>query len=178
MNKSTLPAQYFSTLLPELATRAARATVSRLGFSNAALRQHLTELFSANLGEPGCFVGEPVLEATFGWQPADRTLASLSPELLHPKLVEALDSPYGVNAESYRFAKEARPYKHQLEAWRILASPKSQSVIVTSGTGSGKTECFMVPILNQLAHESPLTLGVVHHGQLPGRLAVWFSGTG
>lgn len=169
MNKLTLPAQYFSMLLPELATRAARATVSRLGFSNAALRRHLSELFSANLGEPGCFVGEPVFEATFGWQPADRTLASLSPGLLHPKLIDALDKPYGVNAESYRFAKETRPYKHQLEAWQILARPDPQSLIVTSGTGSGKTECFMVPILNQMAHESDRDQG----GSLQGVQALF-----
>jgi hypothetical protein len=44
-----------------------------------------------------------------------------------------------------------RPYRHQLEAWQILGQDKPQSVVVTSGTGSGKTECFMVPILDQLA---------------------------
>ena len=161
MNIATLPKSYFSTLLPELATRSARATVSRLGFSNAALRKHLNELFSADLGEPGCFVGEPVFEATFGWQSADKTLASLSPELLNPKLLDALDKPSGVNAENYRFAKDIYPYKHQLEAWRILANPSPQSVIVTSGTGSGKTECFMVPILNQLANEVEQNAGTL-----------------
>jgi DEAD/DEAH box helicase domain-containing protein len=168
MNKAKLPNSYFSSLLPELVTRAARATVSRLGFSNAALRKHLNEIFSANLGEPGCFVGEPVFEATFGWQSADRTLSSLSPELLNPLLLDALDKPSGVNAENYRFAKDILPYKHQLEAWRILANPAPQSVIVTSGTGSGKTECFMVPILNQLANEVEL-----HAGTLQGVRALF-----
>ena len=154
MSQAPLAPVYFSSLLPELATRAARATVSRLGFSNSALRQYLTERFSVDLGEPGCFVGEPVFEATFGWQTADKTLASLSPHLLSPGLLEALDSPSGSQGASYRFARDARPYRHQLEAWELLAQSQPQSVIVTSGTGSGKTECFMVPILDQLARET------------------------
>lgn len=154
MSQTPLAPAYFSTLLPELATRAARATVSRLGFSNPALRQYLTERFSVDLGEPGCFVGEPVFEATFGWKAADQTLAALSPGLLSPSLLNALDRPAGSQGSNYRFARGARPYRHQLEAWDLLAQPQPQSVIVTSGTGSGKTECFMVPILNQLAREA------------------------
>ena len=90
MSQAPLPAAYFSNLLPELATRAARATVSRLGFSNPALRQYLNERFSVGLGEPGCFIGEPVFEATFGWQTADKTLGALAPDLLSPRLVDAL----------------------------------------------------------------------------------------
>lgn len=155
MNKtSPLAPAYFSTLLPELATRAGRATVSRLGFSNPALRQYLNDRFSVGLGQPGCFVGEPVFEATFGWKAADQTLATLSPSLLSPRLLDALDRPAGIQGSSYRFARDAKPYRHQLEAWKLLAQPEPQSVIVTSGTGSGKTECFMVPILDQLAREA------------------------
>ena len=43
-----------------------------------------------------------------------------------------------------------KPYTHQLQAWNLLAQPDPRSIVVTSGTGSGKTECFMVPILNDL----------------------------
>lgn len=154
MSQTPLSPAYFSSLLPELATRAARATVSRLGFSNPALRQYLNERFSVDLGEPGCFVGEPVFEATFGWQTAEKTLGALSPSLLSPRLVDALDKPACEKPEDYRFARDAKPYRHQLEAWEILSRPNPQSVIVTSGTGSGKTECFMVPILDQLVRES------------------------
>ena len=145
--------KYFSSLLPELATRATRATVSRLGFSNSALRAYLTEFFSASYGEHGCFLGDPVFEATFGWEEADATMESLAPSLLMTALVDALDRPGGRKDDDYRFPRTAHPYRHQLESWRILGAEKPQSVVVTSGTGSGKTECFMVPILNQLARE-------------------------
>jgi len=145
--------QYFSSLLPELSTRAARATVSRLGFSNPALRAYLSELFSRGFGESGSYLGDPVFEATFGWEPADRTMSSLSTELLTPSLISAMDKPLGSEESDYRFPRDIAPYKHQLESWEWLTREQPQSVVVTSGTGSGKTECFMVPILNSLVSE-------------------------
>ncbi|MCO6441307.1 MAG: DEAD/DEAH box helicase [Nitrococcus mobilis] len=41
-----------------------------------------------------------------------------------------------------------RPYHHQMTAFRRLASDAAQSTIVATGTGSGKTECFMLPMLD------------------------------
>jgi ATP-dependent helicase YprA (DUF1998 family) len=42
-----------------------------------------------------------------------------------------------------------------LEAWRALREPNpARSVLVSSGTGSGKTECFLVPILDDMAREA------------------------
>ena len=145
-----MKSHYFSELLTELGTRAARATVSRLGFSNNSLRAYLERVFSSSYGSKGSFVSDPVFEATFGWEEADESLSKLSGELLAPALVDALDSPGGDIKSSFRFPRQAHPYCHQLEAWRILSKSEPQSVVVTSGTGSGKTECFMVPILDQL----------------------------
>lgn len=48
--------------------------------------------------------------------------------------------------------KTFNPYKHQVEAWKSLTNqdgPK-KSMVVTTGTGSGKTECFMLPLVNDL----------------------------
>lgn len=44
-----------------------------------------------------------------------------------------------------------RPYLHQLLAWQRLSSHaghEPQATLVTTGTGSGKTECFLYPILD------------------------------
>ena len=41
------------------------------------------------------------------------------------------------------------PYKHQYESWKTLLED-NKSIVVTSGTGSGKTECFMVPLVHDL----------------------------
>lgn len=43
------------------------------------------------------------------------------------------------------------PYAHQLRAWERLCSAEGrrpQSTIVATGTGSGKTECFLFPLLD------------------------------
>ncbi len=142
---------FFSSLLPELSTRAARATVGILGFSNPPLRRHLLELFSRGYGEPGCFLADPVFEATFGWRTAEEKMQQLSGKLLHPSVVKAMDKPWGEASTEYRFPSDALPYSHQLAAWNALLGPGCQSVVVTSGTGSGKTECFMVPVLSSIA---------------------------
>ena len=40
------------------------------------------------------------------------------------------------------------PYQLQTDSWRELRN--GNSVVVTSGTGSGKTECFMYPVISDL----------------------------
>ncbi len=40
------------------------------------------------------------------------------------------------------------PHRHQVAAFQRLAGEPPQSTIVATGTGSGKTECFLVPILD------------------------------
>ena len=44
------------------------------------------------------------------------------------------------------------PYKHQARSWEELA--KGNSIVVTTGTGSGKTECFMLPLVSDLKEQS------------------------
>lgn len=48
------------------------------------------------------------------------------------------------------------PYEHQYKCWDVLlnqrtADGKPRSVVVTTGTGSGKTECFMMPLVHDLS---------------------------
>ncbi|MCK5323704.1 MAG: DEAD/DEAH box helicase [Desulfobulbaceae bacterium] len=40
------------------------------------------------------------------------------------------------------------PYLHQEKSFDRLAGPSPKSTIVATGTGSGKTECFLYPILD------------------------------
>ncbi|MGO3354366.1 MAG: DEAD/DEAH box helicase [Halomonas sp.] len=47
------------------------------------------------------------------------------------------------------FHTEFPPYAHQEQAWQRLASDrKAANTLVATGTGSGKTECFMYPVLD------------------------------
>ena len=73
----------------------------------------------------------PIFQTMFPWQetndPNWRTY-------LHPNVLQLLGN--------------FTPYRHQTESWRELSA--GNSIVVTSGTGSGKTECFMHPILSKL----------------------------
>ena len=46
------------------------------------------------------------------------------------------------------------PYEHQYQCWNTLLNEnfegKPMSICVTTGTGSGKTECFMMPLVQDL----------------------------
>ncbi len=142
---------YFSDLLVHLADRSKLSTLGRLNFSNVPLTRYLDNLFSRPFGEPGSYLSDPAFEAVFGWKAANQMMRELSGKLLHPSLVEAMDTPPREFKENYQFPKDQRPYQHQLEAWRILMQPHPKSAVISSNTGSGKTECFMVPILDRLA---------------------------
>lgn len=153
---------FYTSLIDQLNRRATRAALGLLNFRNDALREHLREIFSQDAGMSGSFLADPVFEATFGWQQADKDLGGLEGKLLHADLIKALRDPQKKGlAEDYTFAARQRPYRHQLEAWRALieAEPK-RSVLVSSGTGSGKTECFLIPILHDLAAELEQRQGV------------------
>lgn len=60
-------------------------------------------------------------------------------------------------------------YTHQYQSLRLSWLPRSQGgkhVVVTSGTGSGKTECFLIPMLVRLGAEA-LAWGPVEEAKDP-----------
>lgn len=146
---------YFSALTGNLSTRSERAAQGLLSLGNPQLRQFLHDQLTAAPGTPGAWLADPVFEPTFGWQESSETMSSLAGgDLLHRRLAEAMAAPPKEPhdlAEEYAFPSNRHPFTHQLAAWEILNRPEPQSLVVTSGTGSGKTECFLVPVLNQLA---------------------------
>lgn len=145
---------YFSALTTNLSTRSERAAQGLLSLGNPHLRQFLHDQLTASPGTPGAWLADPVFEPTFGWDESDETMSSLAGgTLLHQRLAKAMESPPKDLAQEYAFPGNRHPFTHQLASWKILNSPESQSLVVTSGTGSGKTECFLVPVLNHLARE-------------------------
>ncbi|MEQ4538991.1 MAG: DEAD/DEAH box helicase [Billgrantia sp.] len=92
-----------------------------------------------------------MFEQTFGWQESGCTMEQLAAQdrLLSGEVVDSLDDK--ANGR-YRFGRDWQPFTHQLASWRSLLE-QQRSVVVTSGTGSGKTECFMVPVLEDLYRE-------------------------
>ncbi|WP_081759339.1 DEAD/DEAH box helicase [Thioalkalivibrio sp. HK1] len=139
----------FSTLAQQLSMRSARAAISLIGARSKPLREHLRMMFERSAGQDGSFIADPVFESMFGWSAADKSMTDLAGNLLHPDLIEAMNSPPR-SLREYRFPSDRKPYLHQLTTWQALKRHPARSVVVTSGTGSGKTECFLVPILDDL----------------------------
>jgi DEAD/DEAH box helicase domain-containing protein len=54
-----------------------------------------------------------------------------------------IDPPFDIKAPFH-------PFVHQYQAWRRLSTKDQspQNTIVTTGAGSGKTECFLIPVLD------------------------------
>ncbi|MEA2906275.1 MAG: hypothetical protein QOI12_3662 [Alphaproteobacteria bacterium] len=48
------------------------------------------------------------------------------------------------------------PFEHQADALEAALAPAAggHGIVVTTGTGSGKTECFLLPVLSRLAEEA------------------------
>ena len=88
-------------------------------------------------------LAEPVFQNTFPWEPHSIAFGKLKSIFTEQRFIEALDK---VKPPEYKFPKTQIPYKHQVESWQTLINDKN-SIIVTTGTGSGKTECFMLPVL-------------------------------
>lgn len=132
-----------------LRSRVTEAVIAQGGIRHEALNAFLRERLAGTNVAAGALFAEPTIEAASGYTSSDKTPNDLSGSLLHPRLVEALT--YGEDGEDYRFTHPA--YVHQLEAWNALNGSDPRSVLVSSGTGSGKTECFLVPMLDDLARE-------------------------
>lgn len=94
---------------------------------NDELRQSFNQLFER---EP--VIAPPFFQSMFPWEPAD----------INTQLTDYFSEDF-LDKIDLR-----QPYLHQKRSWECLKN--NQSIVVTTGTGSGKTECFMYPVLNDL----------------------------
>ncbi|KKZ86596.1 DEAD/DEAH box helicase [Rhizobium phaseoli] len=142
----------FSTL-SDIRARSAEAIISQSGVRNIALVAQLRAMFNSPSTSEGGLLQQPIIEGAHPFVPADVDMGGVEASVLHPDFVSAIDAlPDG---SDYRFPRTRLPFKHQLQAWKHLSPGGApQSVLVTSGTGSGKTECFLFPILSDLVSQA------------------------
>ena len=141
-----MTASYLNETLSRLSACTASSVIARGRIASSALNATLLRRLSAEPGGKDALLADPVFEIARTWKSADCSLGDLSGGLLHPKLVEAL-----AEARTERIPRDRRPWTHQLATWQ--AAREGFSCLVTSGTGSGKTECFMVPMLDDLLRD-------------------------
>lgn len=108
------------------------------------------EYIWSGLPENGGLISDLWVEAAFPSKPSTETLATLvEQKLFNGQLCQYLDK---VNA----VPKDRILYKHQYES--IVAAQQGDknsrpAIVVTAGTGAGKTESFLLPILNDLYNQ-------------------------
>nr|WP_246200094.1 DEAD/DEAH box helicase [Maribacter luteus] len=90
-------------------------------------------------------MAEAVFQNTFPWEQSKLKFGEAN-GVFNQEFINALDT---IKDEDFQFPKARHPYKHQLESWDTLLN-KKKSIAVTTGTGSGKTECFMLPVLHDI----------------------------
>jgi ATP-dependent helicase YprA (DUF1998 family) len=98
--------------------------------------------FAAALEEPNMLVKGPLVEIALPYKKGKSIKSLVEEGVLSPKFADlnSPDLPYD------------RPlYEHQVKA--IRKAVNERNLIVATGTGSGKTETFLVPILNYLFRE-------------------------
>lgn len=122
-------------------------SVASLWFKGQAREQ---EYIKKVLTEEEPLFAEPVFQSIFPWEEGNDSFKAHATklELLSSSFVNALSSEQ--IPIDLRFPLDRHPYKHQTESWKTMLSAKPKTIIVTSGTGSGKTECFMIPVLQDL----------------------------
>lgn len=144
-------------LLGRIPKRLSDAVMSMYRPADPGLRDWLQSWLGSYANEDGAVLGVPLIECMYRWQSGEATLDDLQLQgLLHPRFIDALDQASG----DYHFPRSRRPFVHQRAALDSVAAGKS--VLVSAGTGAGKTESFLFPILSSLweqteEQKAPLT---------------------
>lgn len=104
----------------------------------------LADALKSTISVAGALFNGPFLEIAPPYLTGETLQALCDEQVLSPKL------PHLPCFRQNRPVPLSAPlYAHQEKAIRKLCSEK-RSIVVSSGTGSGKTECFLLPILNDL----------------------------
>jgi len=117
---------------------------------DAAMQQYFSTILDIEK-----LMAEPVFQTAFPWEPSSLNFAQTN-NIFNDHFIEKLATVKNVE---FRFPKERMPYKHQVDSWDSLINQK-KSIAVTSGTGSGKTECFMLPVLYDIFSNCKNTKGI------------------
>lgn len=131
-----------ATLQPLEATNAIRSAYTNYILTSNPVRQpDLYEKLREELSKDDYLVKGPFLEGAPPYRSGATILELVDEGLLSPQLLKLSDE-----------LPPSRPlYKHQEAAIRL--AQQQRNMIVATGTGSGKTESFMLPILNALLRE-------------------------
>ena len=133
----------FKNIYKETKENVEMALLSLWAPGKHRMRSALKDLFKR---EP--LMAEPVFQSIFPWTPTtDKNWESY----LDKDVINIQRNKAASRGETFV------PFQHQSDSWKELKS--GNSIVVTSGTGSGKTECFMLPVLSDLHSRANTPVG-------------------
>lgn len=107
----------------------------------------LRDVCAEELENPECLSQKPYIEANPAYQVEKGGIFNISDSNISPELKafyrSMIENKLGVFEN---------PYVHQVKAMKAFYSGKD--ILVATGTGSGKTECFMWPIVGKMFNEA------------------------
>jgi len=123
-----------------LKNRLEEIVLSSINVRDEELQNELSEIIKSNDG----LISEILVEGAFSAKKHDDILRNIP--FLNKKFLDLLDLNKVFNPNFY-------PFKHQYETLKIVNEMDSNdkpAIVVTAPTGSGKTESFLLPMLNDL----------------------------
>lgn len=102
------------------------------------------------LQDPGVVHQTPYLESTPRYKTGDTFAQIEGLPTAARKVFELLAEP----GEDGKPVFYDPPYTHQAEAARLALATRWRNLVITTGTGSGKTESFLMPVMGKLAREA------------------------
>lgn len=140
----------FTSIYQNIEQRISDTVLSLWATGDPDFQNYLLEIFKQEK-----LMAEPIFQNMFPWEPSTSKFGELG-EMFSPDFINRLDS---IKNEEYRFPSDRNPYLHQEKSWQAALNDK-KSLLVTTGTGSGKTECFMLPVLQDIYQNYPNSIGV------------------
>ncbi|HUB33404.1 MAG TPA: DEAD/DEAH box helicase [Bryobacteraceae bacterium] len=105
------------------------------------------------LDEDGRIFREPLIEPVPLYERDRRTFSEFARETLAGSWPARQINDLAAFVSLELFPASRRPYTHQCDVFQE-AVLNGHDVVVTTGTGSGKTECFLLPVISALVRES------------------------
>ncbi|WCS16597.1 DEAD/DEAH box helicase [Mycobacterium marinum] len=113
--------------------------------------EQLAAAFDAEIDATTMLTKGPILEMTPPYETGATCRQLIDQEVLHQDFVRVDGQPFSIDQPLY---------VHQESAIRKFVA--GRNLVVSTGTGSGKTESFLVPIVNSLLEESARGTGLLH----------------
>ena len=136
----------YANFYRESTQRLVDALVSTWASGHPTEQHYLRKML---INEP--LVARPVFQTIFPWKQSELNFLEHATRLrlFDEDFVTGLSSISDEKSREYAFPADRCPYTHQTESWKAMLQDR-KTIVVTSGTGSGKTECFMIPVLQDL----------------------------